>query len=56
VLVDNNLEDTLQMYKKFLHLQRDAEFDETDNLDFYTAQTKYYKELLNHGVYYAPKF
>ena len=56
VLMDNNLEDTLQLYKKFLHLQRDAEFDESDKLSFYTAQTKYYKELLNHGVYYAPKF
>ena len=56
VLMDNNLEDTLQLYKKFLHLQRDAEFDESDKLNFYTAQTKYYKELLNHGVYYAPKF
>jgi len=54
--MDNNLEDTLQLYKKFLHLKRDAEFDETDKLAFYTAQTNYYKELLNYGVYYAPKF
>ena len=55
--MDNLLLDCKKEYDKYRKLQYDAEWNEDNkNAEWYRQQAIYYKELLNKGELYEPKF
>lgn len=53
--MDNNLVCVYTEYKKYVQLLRDAEWDGTPT-QFYQTQVDHYKELIDDGAMYEPKF
>lgn len=53
--MDNNLVCVYTEHKKYVQLLRDAEWNGTST-QFYQTQVNHYKELIDKGEVYEPKF
>jgi len=53
--MDDNLVCVYAQYKKYVQLLSDAEWDELPT-EFYEERVVHYKNLINDGYMYEPKF